>query len=161
MREEVEKGHELDRESHDATPLGLDDNTRLLHELLRMTSLLALLLGTQELLALRETHTREPNEETSTGTDVEQVLEAVGASAGSDGQVEDRREEVAERVALLQDSRHQTTGFKRNRLEGHGDGAAPDASHADTEERTDTEEGMIGRGVGGTELKSADDEPGG
>lgn len=125
-----------------------------------MASLLALLLGTTELLALGETHAHEADKETRACTDVEQVFESIRTTTRGNAEVEDSGKEVTERVALLEDTRHQTTGLDGNGLESHGDGAAPDTAHSDTKEGANSEEGMVGGRVSSTELESTDDEPG-
>jgi hypothetical protein len=144
----------------DSAPLGLDDYTGLFHKLLGVPAFLTLLLGTAELFAFGKAHAHEADEEARARTNVEQVLEAIGTSTGSDAQVEDSSQEKAHGVALLQDARHQAAGLEGDGLESHGDGTAPNASHTDTEQGADSEKGVVGWCICGAELERADDEPG-
>ena len=109
------------------------------------------LLGLQELLALGEQESRETDGDGETGGNPEDGLP--GLSGTADSEVGAGSEHVAERVTLLKDTGHQTTGVDWAVFEGHGDGVTVDSAHEETEERTDSEKLLEGGGVDGCDLE--------
>ena len=110
--------------------------------------------GFEELVGLRETDADETDGDGEAGGDPEDRLPGLGGAA--DAQVGASGEDVAERVALLQDAGHEASGVDGAILQGHGDGVTVDATHKQAEETPDGEELLEGGAVDGGDLEQAE-----
>ena len=73
-------------------------------------------------------------------------------------QVDHCFEQLADRVALLEDTRGETTDFYGQVFERGGCSKTPDTAHSDTEERADGKELLEGLDKAGSELKGTTEE---
>jgi len=100
--------------------------------------LMARLFGLDKLLRFWEEDAEDAGGEGEPRADPEDRLPGVGLAA--DAKVGARREHVADRITLLQDSGHEAARIHGAVLQRHGDGTAVYAAHEEAEERTDGEE---------------------
>lgn len=89
-------------------------------------------------------------------TDEEDGLVA-DAGARDCHNVDDGRDEIPDRIALLQDARKQPARLDRHVLKRHGGRETPDAAHGDAEEGAHADEGGVRGHVGGADLQRGED----
>ena len=134
----------------------------LVHEDLRLVRRrLALrpldLLRAQEDGALGEKRADGGSEERDAGRRPEEGAPARG-NVRDEAEVDASGEQITDSVTLLQDTRPKPTRLDGKVLEGGGCCQTPNATHADTEEGPDAEEGLVGVDEAGAQLEHGDDD---
>lgn len=113
-------------------------------------------LGTNKLLRFGEEEADDSDTNGQTGADPEDGFPGLGGT--SNAEVGTGGEDIAERVALLEDSRHEASRIDGTVFESHGNGVAIDTTHEKTEERADGEKLGKGGAVDGGNLKKTKDD---
>ena len=108
------------------------------------------------MLRFGEADAHEAYSDGKAGGDPEDRLSRARGSA--DTQIGTGSKNVAERVALLQDTRHETAGVDRATLQGHCDGVAIEAAHEETKETSDAQELLKSGAVYGGNLQKTKDQ---
>ena len=153
MGEEIESGHQQDG-VYAQQPMVLEHLLDFVEEDARLglSGLFGvfhpLLSSAEEDFALGKKGSQQAGEGGDAGAGPEQCAPG---GVGNEVQVDHGGDEIADSISLLHDTAGKTTSLDREVLEGGGGGQAPDASHTDTEETSDSEELMEGLNVTGTE----------
>lgn len=151
---EVEPRHEDDAvNAH--LPLLLEHDLSLSPESTSRNTLLARLLGLNELLGFREADTDEADSNGKSGSDPEDSLPALNGC--TDTKVGACSTYVAERVTLLQDTGHKTTSVGWAILESHCDSVTVHTTHEQAEQTADSQELLEGCAVDCADLEQTKD----